>query len=401
MAQRILITGIPSQHIRLIQRAHGSQVVYTEAQPQPRSSEAFLKEMRDISNTGNYLIGEGALQALAPNATHIPFWHLYNCCQNGTGLQEIAKDFDICVFTCANLLRAGLSADAEAQVLSNLDLPVVMLGIGIQSNANLKKSLPAGTLELLRVLKNKEHHFLTRGRETALFLKEEGFSNVQPIGCPSTYFNSDNFRLALSRLKSVDVGSAKTVFSGYLGSDRGSIDDMNALTRPDSTAVYVIQDEHLHFDMKTEPDARGHVYDPASGRIIGESRFKDEDILQRDVALHAYFDPVQWRAWTSQMEFSFGRRFHGNIIALQAGVPGLMVAVDDRMREMLDFVGLPYIEAEKLAAASDRVACVAEHIAGLNSDEIIARYNERERGFRLALSDIGLIPAQGSTDKAA
>ncbi|WP_204313497.1 hypothetical protein, partial [Klebsiella michiganensis] len=70
---------------------------------------------------------------LSPDATHIPFWHLYNAVNNGTGLDSINKQFDICVFTCANLLRKSLSADAEAQVLSKLDMPVVMLGIGIQN----------------------------------------------------------------------------------------------------------------------------------------------------------------------------------------------------------------------------------------------------------------------------
>ena len=69
---------------------------------------------------------EGAMTALLPSARHIPFWHLYNCVNNGAGLDEINREFDICVFTCANLLRKGLSADAEALVLSKLDMPVVM-----------------------------------------------------------------------------------------------------------------------------------------------------------------------------------------------------------------------------------------------------------------------------------
>lgn len=87
------------------------------------------------------------MTALLPSAKHVPFWHLYNCVNNGTGMEEINKEFDICVFTCANLLRKGLSADAEALVLSKLNMPVVMLGIGIQNRPDIEADdgLPEGT----------------------------------------------------------------------------------------------------------------------------------------------------------------------------------------------------------------------------------------------------------------
>lgn len=390
MAPRILLTGIPSHFTRLIQRAHGSAVIYSERQPRPEGKDAFFTELRNISNTGNYLIGEGALGALSSNATHIPFWHLYNACTTGAGLDEINANFDICVFTCANLLRKGLSADAEALVLEHLNMPVVMLGIGIQKRDDLASSLPQGTRKLLQVIKKKEHYFLTRGRETASFLKDEGFSFVKPVGCPSIYLMPGNVRRALRALPHVRIPQARTVFSGYLGATLTAIDDVNALTSLDSTSSYVIQDELLHFDMQIEPDESGRVYNSASGELIGKTTFKGQDRLQRSLKLYAFYDTNQWRAWTSTMDFSFGRRFHGAIIALQAGVPGLMVAVDDRMREMLDFSGLPYVEATILDHAENRAEFVADHIAGLHVAEILDHYNEREQGFRAALAEIGI-----------
>jgi hypothetical protein len=325
-----------------------------------------------------------------PTATHIPFWHLWNESRNGAGLDEINASFDICVFTCANLLRGGLSADAEALVVGNLKMPIVMLGIGIQSRANLKSSLPQGTRDLLGVLKQKEHYFLTRGEEAAGFLRDEGFSYVRPVGCPSVYFMPHNVRRALSGLRHVRIGEAKTVFSGYLGADLDSIDDVNALASPDATAFYVIQDEPLHFDMQIEPNGDGRVYNSASGELIGNNTFKGADRLERRLKLHAFFDTNQWRAWTSTMDFSFGRRFHGNIIALQAGVPSLMVAVDDRMREMLDFVGLPRIDKALLDSASKRSEIVADFLARIDTAAVIDQYDEREKGFRSALHDVGI-----------
>ena len=120
MRPRILLTGIPGHYTRLANGANGLSVSYSERQKQPESKDELLQELRNISNTGNYLIGEGALRAIAPHAKQIPFWHLYNAHKNGTGFDEFNNNFDICVFTCANLLRKGLSADAEADVLSKL-----------------------------------------------------------------------------------------------------------------------------------------------------------------------------------------------------------------------------------------------------------------------------------------
>ncbi len=384
------MTGIPGHYARLANGADGLAVSYSERQKQPETKDEFLQELRNISNTGNYLIGEGALRALAPHAKQIPFWHLYNCSRNGDGFEQFNSNFDICVFTCANLLRKGLSADAEADVLGKLKMPIVMLGIGQQNRKDLENALPEGTKRLLGILKEREHHFLTRGFETSGFLKDQGFSSVQPTGCPSVYFMPDNMRRALKKLPSVQVGKARTIFSGYLGGNQDAILDANALNPEGSVPQYVVQDEFLHFDMRVEPNAEGRVYDSASGTMIGDVAYPGTERLKSPFEVRTFFDTNQWRAWASSMDFNFGRRFHGSIIAMQAGVPSLMVAVDDRMREMLGFTGLPAVDATDLDKAENRAEFVADHLAGLNASELVDRYSDRERNFRTALREIGI-----------
>jgi hypothetical protein len=199
-----------------------------------------------------------------------------------------------------------------------------------------------------------------------------------------------NVRRALRRLPEVKVGECRTVFTGYMGAELNTIGDMNALSSDDGRSSYVVQDELLHFDMQVEPDADGRVYDSASGGVIGELTFKGSDELKKRVKVHAFFDTNQWRAWTSSMDFAFGRRFHGNVIALQAGVPSLIVAVDDRMREMLNFSGLPKLEAADFNSANDRAAFVADHLAAIDIPQVIETYSERERNFRSVLNEIGI-----------
>ena len=73
MSPRILVTGIPGHLTRFVQKAEDTRVFYSEKQPQPEGKEDFLRELKNITNTGNYLIGEGALRALSPTATQNSF----------------------------------------------------------------------------------------------------------------------------------------------------------------------------------------------------------------------------------------------------------------------------------------------------------------------------------------
>ncbi|TYC52318.1 polysaccharide pyruvyl transferase family protein [Rhodobacterales bacterium] len=395
MPPRILVTGIPGHYTRMANGAQGLSVSYSERHKQPESEDLFLKELRAISNTGNYLIGEGAMGALPPTAKVIPFWHLFNCVSRGEDLSEFNANFDICVFTCANLLRRGLSADAEAKVLGELKMPVVMMGIGMQNRKDLEEhDLPEGTQRLLDVLKAREHYFLTRGYETAGYLQDNGFSFVKPTGCPSVYFLPHNMRASLKKLPHVEIGKARTIYSGYLGGDQEPILDADALEPAESVPQYVVQDEFLHFDMKVQPDETGRVYDCASGQMLGDLAYPGIEKRDKPFAVRTFFDTNQWRGWASSMGFNFGRRFHGSIIAMQSAVPSLMVAIDDRMREMLGYTGLPAVDRKELDAAGkapeERAAFVADHLAGLNGPEMVDEYSDRERSFRETLREIGI-----------
>ncbi len=275
-------------------------------------------------------------------------------------------------------------------MLSRLNMPIVMLGIGLQNRKDLENNLPEGTKRLLAILKEREHYFLTRGHELAGFLKDQGFSFVRPTGCPSVYFMPDNMRRSMKKLSSVEIGKARTIFSGYLGGNQDAILDANALAPQGTAPQYVVQDEFLHFDMKVEPNDEGRVYDSASGLMIGDLAYPGTEREKQRFEVRTFYDTNQWRSWASSMDFNFGRRFHGSIIAMQAAVPSLMVAVDDRMREMLGFTGLPAVDITEIDKAENRAEFVADHLAKLNTSELVDRYSDRERAFRTTLREIGI-----------
>ena len=241
------------------------------------------------------------------------------------------------------------------------------------------------------MLKQKESFFLTRGYFTAEFLRAEGMKFVKPTGCPSLFFAPNEMRRSLTSLANADLASAqKLALGGYLGSVADTIVDAHALLKPDSVASYVIQDEVVAYNLTLPVDDNDPVYDRSSGRITGKTEYKHQEKWQRENELMVFFDTNQWRAWASSMDFNFGRRFHGSIIAMQAAVPSLMVAVDDRMREMLGFTGLPAVDVTEIDKAENRAEFVADHLAKLNTTELVDRYSDRERAFRTTLREIGI-----------
>ena len=137
-------------------------------------------------------------------------------------------------------------------------------------------------------------------------------------------------------------------------------------------------------------DEGTEAYDPAASRITAPTEYKHAEKWQRKRDYLVFFDTHKWRSWVSGQDFCFGRRFHGSIIGMQSGIPALMVAVDDRMREMLDFVGFPHIEASVWNREPQKKAFLQDFLSKIDVPAAIHRYSACEANFNAALKDIGI-----------
>jgi hypothetical protein len=389
---RVMVTGIPSYLMRTVESVSGATVKHRPYFEPVRTKKDLIDQVKKIANTGNYLIGEGAANSVRGHeVTYVPFWHLANSVNSAETYELLNQSFDLCLFASANLLRPGYAATTESFVFERLNMPIVVMGIGIQKKENLKEDLPEGTRRFLNVLKKKESFFLTRGHFTADFLKAEGMKYVRPTGCPSLYYEPAAMKRSLSHLADPELAdSQKIAFGGYLGSVPDTIVDAHALLRQDSVASYVVQDEITVYNMNIAADDTMDAYDQAAGRIIAKTEYKHAEKWQRNCEFRVFFDTHKWRSWASGQDFCFGRRFHGSIIGMQAGVPALMIAVDDRMREMLGFVGFPYIEASVWNREAKKKAFLQDFLSKIDVPAAIHRYSACEENFNAALKDIGI-----------
>jgi hypothetical protein len=388
---RALVTGIKPYLSRLSEKWTDHAGRRFDGFEPIRTKKQVLDASRFNSNTGNYFVGEGAIEAIGREKAHfVDFGVLLAKTKDQEYLANTNRYFDVVVFAAANMLRRDYDAGLEAELLSRLNLPAIVLGIGCQRTADLEKTLPGGTRRFIEVLGSKDHTVFTRGAATADYLMAQGLRNVWPTGCPSMFMRPDNVVVALRKLVLVDwTTGLRIAFSGYLGRNINEAKDFAVFANRQKDCTYVLQDEHLFYGLEFVAEDDEDIYNDASGELIRGCSFRGAAVVS-DIRKCLFFNTHQWRAAMAMHEVGFGKRFHGVVAALQAGVPGLMIAVDDRMREMLNQSRLPYIDIIDWNAATDKKSLISRVVASFDVDRFCETYCAAVTLFRSRMASIGL-----------
>lgn len=176
----------------------------------------------------------------------------------------------------------------------------------------------------------------------AEFLNLLGIKNVRVIGCPSLFYHMNkDFKVNASkdRLKRINVNF--TTDFANLG-----IDQRTAVEVHWPLLLYF---KHIHEKRKYKIDLT--LQKPPFAEITDI-----HSILLTYGEVHAFYTECGryfygLEDWVSRIaeedDFSMGSRFHGNIAAILAGIPALMVNVDKRMKGMNDFFRIPSIDIEE------------------------------------------------------
>jgi hypothetical protein len=115
--------------------------------------------------------------------------------------------------------------------------------------------------------------------------------------------------------------------------------------------------EALHFDadffVQNEPQEaflarkmKGEVSDSLLTPILNYygADTSDKQVIEFfENHTRLFFDISEWSAAIRSYDFAVGPRFHGNIIALQNGVPAFVIAHDARTQELCELLHLPFL----------------------------------------------------------
>lgn len=365
------------------------------------SSSNFLslKSERSLStpNTGNLVHLEAPSRMFDFNiqkSTRSNLFDLLNVFKgNASDLKKfIEENFDAVVISEANFITPTEASNKRchtlAKILENLNVKLFLFGAGMQRP--LPSQLEAagkGVSKLLQVLNEQATLFCVRGHETEKWLHQCGIEKAIALGCPSFYI----YPQKIVDIKPSESWDKETMLlsAGYLQNKRRTRVLSEAIK--DTRCNYVFQND-LFSILDDFNDIKG-CYDQATGKlsksIINQAvesliglfpPFKDYFIFQ---------DTRSWRQFCAWHNLYFGDRLHGGVIAMQAGVPGIFIYDDLRVKELIDFFQLPGYSVNQIKEKTVQQLYLDQLNSGAWEDFIVA-YKTRLKVFVETCQNVGL-----------
>ena len=251
---------------------------------------------------------------------------------------RINERFDAYVIPLANAFRLSYEPNLIrlTQLVRRLRIPVVILGVGAQSNVRyelerLRPIEPAVKAFVSAVL-DRSPSIGVRGELTGDYLRGLGFRDVDVIGCPSMFMNGADLRVA-KRRPTLDRDARISINVSPYVKGMGPVVAGHVERYPNLT--YIPQDlDTLAMLLWGEAGSDVAVDDPRPIHLAHP--------LFRDDRVRFFVDPAPWLAFLAGMDFSFGTRIHGNIAALIAGTPAVVLAHDSRTLELARYFEIPH-----------------------------------------------------------
>jgi len=303
-------------------------------------ADPLAKLAKTGGNTGNQIIAHALLGQIAYQ--DVSWDHSINP-------HQVAERFDMFVIAAANFLFHAFDFGGMAHYIEEADLPVAIVGLGAQAR-NYDPDIPLlpGTERFLDVVAERAVSIGVRGPFTQQVLDRRGIRNVTVTGCPSYYMRGAPVtafaKPDFDTVRSISVNASRDVIGHAFDPIRmGEIVRQIYREAVVWNADFIAQSETAEISLGDQVPGRSVA--PALDEICAFLRdVADESDVRRWASNHVrvFFEVSDWIEAVRGYDFVFGNRFHGNMIALQHGVPACVICHDTRTEEMCQFLGLPY-----------------------------------------------------------
>ena len=301
------------------------------------SAEATLAKNLIGNNVGNLVFSQAVFRLLSTESNDLKTSRLVN-----ESAAQINAGYDHLVIPLANAFRKSFldSLNAMSDLLEQVTIPVSVVGVGAQ--ATLKGSVRSAdqvepaVQRFVRAALKRSPSIGVRGEFTQAYLRDLGFADdeIDVIGCPSMFMYGPDLNV---QRRTAALGPESRValnISPYVKA-MGPISVDHAERYPNLD--YIAQD-HLTLNLLL----RG-IYPSEAGAAATTTDVPVtlEHPLIRQDRVRFFLDPRTWIQHLTAYDFSFGTRIHGNIAAVLAGTPALVLAHDSRTLELAEYHRIP------------------------------------------------------------
>ena len=317
------------------------------------SAEDTLIRNMIADNSGNLIFFAAAHKILSTRDTTVTADRLII---DPGDADEINERYDAYVIPLANAFRHSYKPilDRMTELIRRLRIPVVILGVGAQSNVDYEtdrlRPIERSVRAFVSAVLDRAPSIGVRGEFTYDYLTGLGFRDVEAIGCPSMFFHGD--RLAIEK-RSASLAADATLamnVSPYV-KRMGPIVMSHHARYPN--LVYIAQDlGTLELLLWGESDRAAARTDPMPVHTTHP--------LFAENKIRFFVDPWPWIDALRSADFAFGTRIHGNIAALLAGTPCYVLAHDSRTLELARYFEIPHRRMRDVAPDTDAATLYAE-----------------------------------------
>ncbi|MGQ4511606.1 polysaccharide pyruvyl transferase family protein [Streptomyces sp. DW26H14] len=316
----------------------------------PATAAEFLHRDLIGTNTGNLLFSDSAHKMLSLPGTEVV--------SNGISTDpsprraaEINEEYDVFVVPLANAFRPSFQAslDRLSALIEQLTIPVVVFGVGAQAPADYDtawlKPMEPSVRRFAAAVLDRSASLGVRGELTARYLEGLGFGDVDIIGCPSMFLYGGAF----PDIRTAEL-TADSRIALNLSPDAIPVGDVSGM------AGYA-REHYPHLMYYAQNTADGELLlwgdtTPESGRRDAFPRHLSHTLL-RENKVRMPLDPTTWINELRSYDFAYGTRIHGNVAALLAGTPSVVLTHDSRTLELCRYFDIPHRSLVGLPARTD------------------------------------------------
>lgn len=258
--------------------------------------------------------------------------------------QSINEKYDMLILPFANAFRKEFIPYLNdwTKLIKKLTIPCVVVGIGAQAkvgNEELGFDFDQDVKAFCDAVLEHSASIGVRGHITKKYLEKIGVpeEQVKVIGCPSMFINGTDYipveKKDFSQVENISLNCSKAI-SGLPIVCQWMKDYPKAKFIPQENWELVSLYTGYQ-TLKVKPEyfvTPNHPY-------VKEGR------------IHSFTDSMSWLSYLrNHVDVSGGTRIHGNIAALIAGVPSLIIACDTRVQEICEFYKIPYRKVDDVKA---------------------------------------------------
>lgn len=292
-------------------------------------------------NTGNFVYGKfGKSYLCYDKEKSVTILHASEL----KNIEHIDDKFDKVVMFCANQINPNDDYILQFyDFFEKTSLPIVLLGLGCQSDKNYSfkflEEIPE-YIKLLKMLSNKGNVFIgVRGKFTKKCFDKIGVK-CTVIGCPSYY------KKRLGYIKHYNHHGALKIDTSSDWFDASNIWYKILCRNKDAQIILQSAPEQSLYRL-----SKGTAT-PEDFNVI-RNIFKTDDIISNKDnqflnRCQLFFNVETWADYVKNRDFYIGPKIHGCLIHLVNGIPGFLIVHDSRTREFAELFSIPHMSSAKL-----------------------------------------------------